>query len=175
MKKILAAAALAVLSLTATVPTHAATPTAAPAPAAPVPGVYVIHNVASEPGSGLGIGPVPLIYPPIDVPLRYFGGQLVERWTVKEVAPDRYTISAGPAQFGHYAFVPREDAVFLSATKKPGEWTIEPAGNRRFTIGLPGADRIATLDRDDVPQVKLDGRSGSPTQLWEFDRVDIDD
>ncbi|MFF2010155.1 hypothetical protein ACFVWY_13925 [Streptomyces sp. NPDC058195] len=174
MKKIPAAAALAVLSLALTAPTHAAPP-ATPSPEAAAPDAYVIHNVASEPGSGLGIGPVPLVYPPVDVPLRYFGGQFVERWTVKEVAPDRYTISAGPAQPGRYAFVRKEDAVFVSATKKPGEWTIESAGNGRFTLGVPGADRVATLDRDEVPQVTLAPRHGSPTQLWEFERVDLED
>ncbi|MFE7466763.1 hypothetical protein ACFU6R_22035 [Streptomyces sp. NPDC057499] len=175
MKKIPAVVALAALSLTLTAPTHAATPTATPSAAVAAQGEYVIHNVASEPGSGLGIGPVPLIYPPIDVPLRYFGGQFVERWTVKAVGSDRYTISAGPVQPGRYAFVQREGAVYVSATKKPGEWTIESAGNGRYTIGVPGADRVATLDRDGNPQVTLAPRHGSPTQLWEFERVDIDD
>ncbi|MCX4846029.1 hypothetical protein [Streptomyces sp. NBC_00893] len=192
MKKILAAAALAVLSITAAAPTHAATPSAAkplhavsaltPAAGAEVPesSRYVIHNVGSAEGTGLGIGPVPLIYPPVDVPVRYLSGPLVERWVVRPVENGLYTITAGqgrpaePGRPGDYALVERDGAVFVSATKHPGRWAIQPAGGGRWTIGVPNGDRVITLNEDDeFPPVVLAPRNGSEDQLW--DSVPVED
>ncbi|MFD5188011.1 hypothetical protein ACFWMU_07600 [Streptomyces sp. NPDC058357] len=182
----MAAVALAVLSVTVAAPTHAATPSAAkplhassavaPATRAEIPEAYryVIHNVGSPVGTGLGIGPVPLIYPPIDVPVRYLSGGFVERWVVKPVGNGLYTIIAGqgrPAEPGHpgdYALVERGNDVFVSATKQPGQWAIEPARGGKWTIGVPDSDRVITLNEGgDFPQVVLAPRDGSVAQLWD--------
>ncbi|MEU9315300.1 RICIN domain-containing protein [Streptomyces sp. NPDC048295] len=187
----MAAAVLAAVSLTVAAPTHAATPSAAksqhansalaPATGTEIPEAnrYVIHNVGAAPGTALGIGPVPLIYPPIDVPVRNLSGGFVERWVVTPVGNGLYTIIAGqgrPAEEGRpgdYALVERGDAVFVSATKQPGQWTIEPAGGGRWTIGVPNSDKVITLNRDDeFPPVVLAPRNGSDAQLWDSALLD---
>ncbi|MEL5960751.1 RICIN domain-containing protein [Streptomyces sp. CLV115] len=186
MKKILAAAALALMGITAAAPTHAATPPAAkplhatsaltPAAGAEVPEStrYVIHNVGSPMGTGLGIGPVPLIYPPIDVPVRNLSGPSVERWVVKPAGNGLYTIISGqgrpaePGRPGDYALVERGDDVFVSATQQPGQWTIQPAGGGKWTIGVPNRDRVVTLkEGGQFPPVGLAPRDGSVAQLWD--------
>ncbi|MEU2667650.1 hypothetical protein ABZ622_02095 [Streptomyces sp. NPDC007164] len=130
--------------------------------------------MGSPAGTGLGIGPVPLIYPPIDVPVRNLSGPSVERWVVKPAGNGLCTIISGqgrpaePGRPGDYALVERGDDVFVSATQQPGQWTIEPAGGGKWTIGVPNRDRVITLNEDgEFPPVVLDPRNGSDAQLWD--------
>lgn len=190
MKMILAAAALAVLSIAVAAPAHAATPSAAKplhasSAVAPITGAeipessrYVIHNAGSPAGTSLGIGPVPLIYPPIDVPVRNLSGYSVERWVVKPVGNGLYAITAGqgrpaePGRPGDYALVERGDDVFVSAVQEPGQWAIQPAGGGKWTIGVPNSDRVITLNEEGgFPPVVLAPRDGSVAQLWDSVRV----
>lgn len=200
MKKIIAAAALATASIGLAAPAYAA-PSALPSSAKAVPsgqsgqsglavgfgngprlrdaaslepGVYVIHSAGAARGSALGIGPVPLIYPPLDVPARYFdGGPFAERWVVQAAGDGRYTITAGQGRPDDYSLTPRGYSVFVSARQQPAaQWLIQPAGDGRWTIAAPGDDTVVTLQRDEVPQLVLAPQDGSADQLWDFFRID---
>jgi hypothetical protein len=193
MKKIIAAA-LAMTSFGLTAPAYAAS-SALPSSATAVhsglaaglgnrpqqrdatslePGVYVLHSAGAARGSVLGIGPVPLVYPPLDVPARYFdGGAYGERWVVQASGDGRYTITAGQGRPDDYSLTSRGDTVIVSARQRPvAQWSIEPAGDGRWTIAAPGDDAVVTLQRDEVPQLILVPRDGSADQLWDFYRID---
>lgn len=171
-------------AVTAAAPPQAKTQQAAPAAAGEAAqpraamrleqGTYVIHSVGAAAGSGLGIGPVPLVYPPFDVPARYFdGGGFVERWVVKAVGDGRYTITAGQGDPDDYSLTPRGQSVFLSAVRGPGQWLIQPAGDGTWTVAAPdGDDEVVTLQRDEIPQLILVPQDGSADQRWQFIRVD---
>jgi hypothetical protein len=195
MKKIIAAAALVVTGIGLAAPAYGAT-SAAPSSAQTVQsslavglghgpqqraaaglesGVYVIHSAGSAPGSALGIGPVPLVYPPIDVPVRYFdGGGFVQRWIVQAIGDGRYTITAVPGAPDSYSLTPRGYDVFVSARTRPvAQWLIQPAGEGTWTIAAPdGDDTVITLQRDEFPPLVLAPQDGSADQLWNFTRLD---
>ncbi len=195
MKKIIAATALGIMSIGFAAPSYAATSAAsssaqtlqsslaAESTSAPRPraaqrlesGIYVIHSAGAADGSSLGIGPVPLIYPPLDVPARYFDGdRFVERWVVRATGDGGYTITAGRGGADDYSLTPRDQNVFVSATRQPrAQWLIQPAGNGTFTIAASdGDDKVITLQQDEFPQLLLAPQNGSADQLWEFYRID---
>ncbi|MFC8723615.1 RICIN domain-containing protein [Streptomyces bacillaris] len=180
MKKMITAVAIGLVGLTIAAPSHADTPstprtTVAEAPgeragSGPAAGTYAIRNTASEAGAGLGVGPVPLVYPPLDMPARHLPEPMAERWVVTPVEGG-YTIVAGAGRPGgdggpgDYALIERDGDVYVSATKAPGVWSVEPAAGGGWTIGVPGQDLVATLAADDdVPQITLAPRTDSPAQ-----------
>jgi hypothetical protein len=195
MKKIIAAAALAMTGFGLAAPAYAAASAATSsahtfqshlavglghgpqqrAAASLDSGVYVIHSAGSAAGSALGIGPVPLVFPPLPVPARYFdGGSFVQRWVVQPTGDGRYSITAVPGGDYSYSLAPRGNDVFVSATTRPvAQWLIQPAGDGMWTIAAPdGDDRVVTLQRDEVPPLVLAPQDGSADQLWSFSRLD---
>ncbi|KAF9972304.1 hypothetical protein BGZ73_004581 [Actinomortierella ambigua] len=135
-------------------------------------GIYRILDARGQ--YGLGIGPVPPVYPPIDVPLRLFqgGSPFVNQWLVKRASGSEYTIL--DVHGGQYAYkiVPRENDVFVSAVKAPFAWTVTHAGQDAYTIKLPNDDLVVTGIVDEYPQVTLQPADGSGEQKWVFVKVD---
>lgn len=192
MKKIIAAAALAVTSFGLAAPAYAATsaapfsaqsvhsPLAAGLSHGPDPraaaslesGEYVIHSAGSATGSALGVGPVPLVFPPMDVPARYVeGGTFVERWVVTAAGDGRYTITAAPGREDDYSLTPKLNDVYVSARTRPvAQWSILPAGDGSWTIA-DGVDRVVTVQKYEYPQLVLAPMDGSADQRWTFTRA----
>ena len=187
MKKIFAVAALGLMGVGLAAPAHAATsgPSSAnasqpglavaavngpQATARLASGTYVIHSTGAAPGSALGIGPVPLIFPPIPVPARYFdGGSFVTRWVVKAADNGQYTITAEPPGPYAYSLALRDDNVFASSAQPAAQWLIQPAADGKWTIAsTDGDDRVVTLQQEEFPEVILRPQDGSDNQLWDF-------
>ncbi|KAG0374976.1 hypothetical protein BGX24_009689 [Mortierella sp. AD032] len=124
------------------------------------PGTYFIHN---EHGP-LAVGPVPLIYPPPDVPVRIMSG-FTERWTVAKNADGHYTISA----YGGYKIADKKKgSVFVSHVMPALAMAVESAGGNQYTISVPNEDRVFTYKADDFLQVIFEPADGSSAQKWSF-------
>ncbi|KAF9163760.1 hypothetical protein BGX21_001514 [Mortierella sp. AD011] len=140
-------------------------------------GVYKIYDSYRE--NSFAIGPVPIVYPPLDVPLRLLpaGSPMVNRWHVTRTSGDRYTIIEGDGRSDNYKIIPMGDNVFVSATGPPREWSITEAGDGQFVIQIPNQDSIVTAhEGEDVfPPLALEPANGSPNQKWKFVRIDFDD
>ncbi|KAF9992595.1 hypothetical protein BGZ79_002881 [Entomortierella chlamydospora] len=138
-------------------------------------GVYRIYDSYGR--NAFGVGPIPIIYPPPDVPLRLFtgGSPLVDRWYVVRTSGDRYTIRVGSGRSGDYRIIPRGNDVFVTATKAPQEWSITEAGDGQFVIQILNQDSIVTSEEERRPPLALEPANGSPDQRWRFVRIGDDD
>ncbi|KAF9382064.1 hypothetical protein CPB97_007362 [Podila verticillata] len=135
-------------------------------------GTYLIQDTDS--GLFLGIGPVPTIFPPPDVPVRLFpeGHHFVEKWNVKETHDGALTIFAGRGSPQDYKIVPKGDYVFVSAQKAPEAWAVESAGEGNVQIKLPFQDRVFTTELNNFHPITLQRAQGLPTQRYKFIRID---
>ncbi|KAG0361929.1 hypothetical protein BG005_007116, partial [Podila minutissima] len=139
------------------------------------PGTYYIE---SDDGLLLSVGPVPLIYPPPDVPVRLFerGSPFDSKWEVRSTEDGGLLISTRSSipQFD-YRIVNRNGEVYVSATQKtPQIWSVTSVGGGQFDIKLPYEDEVFTSDYESFPQVTLQAAEGLPNQKWNFIRVDRD-
>ncbi|KAG0354464.1 hypothetical protein BGZ54_001629 [Gamsiella multidivaricata] len=135
------------------------------------PGKYFIQD---NRGNYLGIGPVPPIYPPIDVPARLVPNHIAEKWIVDLADNGAFTISAGRGRHDDYKLVSREDVVYVSARMAPEPWTMTSAGDGKFMIQAPNRDLVYTANVDEFPHVTLQPASGEDSQRWTFVRIDRD-
>ena len=137
------------------------------------PGRYLI---LTEDNRFLSIGPVPLVYPPIDVPVRLLDRRFQnEAWDLREVEGG-FTIRQPGNRRDVYGLIRQKDgAVFASATSKPQTWAVNNAGSGLFTIGVANDDLLFTQTPDKFPQVVLEPADGSDVQRWQFIRIDRDD
>ncbi|KAF9913035.1 hypothetical protein EC991_005903 [Linnemannia zychae] len=130
------------------------------------PGVYVIR---SEDGS-LAVGPVPLIYPPPDVPVRVLDF-MEDRWNVAKNADGHYTISE--LRGGYKVVERREKEIFVSQKlDSPLTLAIEPAGGNQYTISIPSKDRFFTYKSTEFPPITLEPADGADDQKWTFINAD---
>jgi len=136
------------------------------------PGRYLIQTEENE---FLSVGPVPLVYPPIDVPARILDRRFYdEAWEVVPVEGG-YTIRQPGNRPDTYGLVRKDDgAIFASARSKPQTWAVNKAGDNLFTIGSVNEDRLFTQYKDAFPSVILQPADGSGAQRWKFTRIDRD-
>lgn len=135
------------------------------------PGRYLI---ITEEERFLSIGPVPLVWPPIDVPARLLDRRFHdEAWEVREVEGG-YTIRQPGDRPGVYGLVQRDDAVFVSATSESQTWAVNNAGNGLYTIGAANEDLLFTQSPDKFPQVLLTPSDGSNNQRFRFVQIERD-
>ncbi|KAF9122269.1 hypothetical protein BGW39_009867 [Mortierella sp. 14UC] len=130
------------------------------------PGTYMIR---SEDG-GLAIGPVPLIWPPPDVPARVMNF-MVERWNVAKNEDGFFTITE--LRGGYKVVQRRENDIFVSQkTELALPLAIEPVGNNQYTISVANKDRFFTYQPEDPPPIVLQPDHGAESQKWTFVRAD---
>ncbi|GJJ73085.1 hypothetical protein EMPS_05443 [Entomortierella parvispora] len=130
-------------------------------------GLYIIHTLDNK---YLAIGPVPPIYPPLDVPARVLPSAGQDRiWEVLRAEDGGYTIRQRGDSSMAYGLNQNEDgAVIVSAMKKPQNWAIDNAGDDLFTIRVVNEDSLVTVNRGEFPPVVLRPANGSPEQRWVF-------
>ncbi|GJJ73086.1 hypothetical protein EMPS_05444 [Entomortierella parvispora] len=135
------------------------------------PGLYIIETLDDR---FLSIGPVPPIYPPVDVPVRLSNSPpLEEIWDVRPVDDGGYTIrQRGDSKMTYGLNQDQGKAVIVSARKAPQSWAVNNAGDGLFTIGVVNQDSLVTVNREEFPPVVLRPANGSPDQHWRFVRVD---
>ncbi|KAF9901003.1 hypothetical protein EC991_006619 [Linnemannia zychae] len=134
------------------------------------PGVYLIQDLRTN--LYLGIGPVPPVYPPLDVPLRLVPENVAfyDKWRVSEGEDGGIIISSGRGGPDDYKIVNKDDAVFVSAVKSPEVWEASRIGGERLDveIKLQYKDRVFTSDKDGFPQVTLKRAVGEDNQHFRF-------
>ncbi|KAG0332342.1 hypothetical protein BG000_010100 [Podila horticola] len=128
-------------------------------------GRYLIQD---NRGNYLGIGPVPPVFPPRDVPVRLLSSSLAEQWLVKQDTDGTVTISAGLGRPFDYKIVQRNDEIWLSAEKAPEPWSVTSVGDGKQEIKIPYGDLVFTADSDEFPQVHLRPAEGGANQKWTF-------
>jgi hypothetical protein len=135
-------------------------------------GLYLIQDVNS--GLFLGSEPVPLVYPPMDAPIRLFPGHhhFVKRWNVKETGDGALIIFAGRSSPDDYKIVSKDNHVVVSAQKAPEAWAVESAGEDTVQIKLPYQDKVFTTNFDEYSQIALEPAQGLPNQRYKFIRLD---
>ncbi|KAF9112750.1 hypothetical protein BGX30_007207, partial [Mortierella sp. GBA39] len=134
------------------------------------PGTYLIQDIRTN--LFLGIGPVPIIYPPPDVPLRLLPEQIAlrDRWTVKEGADGGIIIFNGRGRPDDYKITYKDDIVIVSTQKAPETWDAQQVGGGPLVVAikLPYDDRVITSNEDDFPQVTLQPSIGENNQHFRF-------
>ncbi|KAK5828955.1 hypothetical protein F5H01DRAFT_329237 [Linnemannia elongata] len=142
------------------------------------PGTYLIQD--SRSGLFLGIGPVPPVYPPRDVPVRLLPEQMAlhERWIVKEGDDGGIIIAAGRGGPEDYKIVRNKynNDVIVSALKAPETWEASQVGGGSLVvqIKLPYEDSVFTANPNDFPQVTLQRSNGEDNQIFRFIPIDRD-
>ncbi|KAG0195561.1 hypothetical protein BGX28_001089, partial [Mortierella sp. GBA30] len=135
-------------------------------------GYYRIRN---EEGY-LVVGPRAPVFPPPPVPARLAdGGPIAEQthWYV-EKAENGYSIRKGPDFPYVYYLVARDYEVWAEPKVqgfKPTQWSVTPAGQGKYNIGLPYEDSLVTGDVYYKPQVVLVPAQGTPSQRWFLEPV----
>ncbi|KAG0080176.1 hypothetical protein BGZ93_003003, partial [Podila epicladia] len=134
-------------------------------------GIYVIEDSF---GHGLGLGPIPHIYPPPDVPVRIFdrGSHFVEHWKVQNVANGDVIISGVRRGHEDYKIVSKGDYVYVSTQKHDDAWSVTSAGGNQVDIKVPYKDEVFTTGIVEHDIVTLQHSQGLPTQKWNFIRID---
>ncbi|KAG0041589.1 hypothetical protein BGZ83_001603 [Gryganskiella cystojenkinii] len=138
-------------------------------------GTYMIEDCD---GKLLGIGPVPPVYPPMDVPVRLFdrGSPFAERWLVREMDDGVFVISAGHGRPEDYKIVARNDAVFVSAVKTAETWSLDMSSKKDVIIRAPHSNNVFTVEENDqYAPLKLRQDEGQNNQRFKFIRIDRDD
>ncbi|KAF9114035.1 hypothetical protein BGX30_006746 [Mortierella sp. GBA39] len=134
------------------------------------PGTYLIQDVRSN--LFLGIGPVPPIYPPIDVPLRLVPDRIAfnEKWIVREGADGGIIIFNGRGGPNDYKIASRDNDVIVSAQKAPETWDAQRVGGGPLVVAikLPYDDKVFTTNEDEYPQVTLQPSIGEDNQQFRF-------
>ncbi|KAG0332345.1 hypothetical protein BG000_010103 [Podila horticola] len=134
-------------------------------------GIYVIQD-----GNGreLGIGPIPHIFPPPDVPVRVFerGSHWVEKWQVEEAKDGALTITAVQRNQLPYKIVTKGDYVFASTEKAADTWSVTSVGGGQVDIKVPNKDEVFTTGKYEFDPVTLQHAQGLPSQKWTFIRID---
>ncbi|KAG0038705.1 hypothetical protein BGZ82_011100 [Podila clonocystis] len=135
-------------------------------------GIYLIQDTNS--GKFLGIGPVPHVYPLIDVPVRLFpeGDYFVERWNVKQANDGALVIASGRGRPDDYKIVAKGDTVIVSGQKAADEWAVTSVGDNKVEIQVPYNDAVFTADEEADPQITLQRAQGLPSQQFRFIRID---
>ncbi|KAG0034136.1 hypothetical protein BGZ82_005864, partial [Podila clonocystis] len=134
-------------------------------------GIYLIQDTNS--GKFLGIGPVPRVYPLMDVPVRLYpeGDYFVEKWNVQQTNDGAFVIAAGRGSRDDYKIVAEDDAVYVSARKTPKEWAVTSVGDNKVEIKVPYNDAVFTADEKAFPQITLQHAQGLPSQQYRFVKV----
>ncbi|KAG9069613.1 hypothetical protein KI688_010517 [Linnemannia hyalina] len=135
------------------------------------PGTYLIQDTRTK--LFLSIGPVPRLYPSIDVAVRLFpeSSPFLEPWTVKEGADGGIiVISARSGVPDKYRITSKENAVIVSVQKKPETWNTEQVGEGPLVVAIkmPYDDKVFTANEDEFPQVTLQPSIGEDNQRFRF-------
>ncbi|KAG0273843.1 hypothetical protein BGZ95_010341 [Linnemannia exigua] len=135
------------------------------------PGRYLI---LTEDNRFLSVGPVPHVYPPLDVPARIFDNRFLnEAWEVRQ-AEGGYIIRQTGDRQDTYGLISRNDDVFVSVLSKPRTWVVNRADRDLYTIGVTDQDLLFTQSPDDSLRVLLAPASGSRGQRWRFIPIERD-
>ncbi|CAE6397915.1 unnamed protein product [Rhizoctonia solani] len=137
------------------------------------PGTYMIHPTGDE-GQGLGIGPVPLIYPPPSVPARILPKSMMEPFTLKPQEGNTYQLAAPKDS---WYVMPKDEYVFLiprETSGAPQSWSVQSTGPGTYRVQLPNKDLVWTCFPEEFPQIQLKPANGSQEQSWKFVRIDRD-
>ncbi|GJJ73084.1 hypothetical protein EMPS_05442 [Entomortierella parvispora] len=130
-------------------------------------GLYEIQTLDNE---YLSIGPVPPVFPPMDVPARLSDRRRGDEiWEVLRSNDGGYTIrQRGDPKWAYGLNRDDNGAVIVSSRKAPQTWAVDKAGPDVHTIRVVNEDKLFTAKRDDFPQVVLRPADGSGEQLWRF-------
>ncbi|KAG0030661.1 hypothetical protein BGZ82_007329 [Podila clonocystis] len=135
-------------------------------------GIYVIQD---EFGLELGLGPIPLVYPPPDVPVRVFkkGSHWVDQWKVEKSDHGALTITNVHGGDDAYRIIAKGDTVFASTQKSTDDkWSVTSVGGSQVEIKVPYKDEVFTTGREQFDIVTLQHAQGLPRQKWNFIRID---
>ncbi|KAF9913038.1 hypothetical protein EC991_005906 [Linnemannia zychae] len=129
------------------------------------PGTYIIRSE----GGPLAVGPVPLIWPPPDVPARIMSN-MADRWNVVKNKDGFFTISE--LRGGYKIVERRENDVFVSQKVEPPlAVAVQSAGDNKYTISVADKDRYFTYSSEKFPPITLEPASGADVQKWTFINV----
>ncbi|CAE6474743.1 unnamed protein product [Rhizoctonia solani] len=130
-------------------------------------GVYLIRSLGSD-NSFVGVGPIPLIYPPPPAPLRCTPATMRDPIGLKP-ADGKYILEHKGIRYAIGS--DEEGRVKLISGGGGGiKWTIDRSGEGSFRIKDPDSDRYWTAPKI----ITLQGENGGPKQEWEFENADDD-
>ncbi|GJJ73087.1 hypothetical protein EMPS_05445 [Entomortierella parvispora] len=118
----------------------------------------------------LSIGPVPPVFPPLDVPARLSARPQGDHlWEVLRSNDGSYTIRQRGDPKWSYGLNHNDDGVVIvSSRKAPQTWVVDSVDLDVYTIRVVNEDKVLTANRDDSPQIVLQPAKISDKQRWRF-------
>ncbi|KDN38343.1 hypothetical protein RSAG8_09547, partial [Rhizoctonia solani AG-8 WAC10335] len=121
---------------------------------------------ANDEGDFVGTGPVPRIWPPYPSPLRHLTENWKDRFDVKSLGGDKYTLKLKPLDL--YVGYDNDLVKLIPMGGPPQTWCIEATGDGIYTLKHPDSDQrwTAVDDEDRGPLIKLQKKNDAPSQAW---------